>query len=143
MTEIRWSFNEEDCLEAIKQAASLKDNQQLFHDLAEIAQVKNSLKEIIDEVDAVDRQVKQTINDRAKALYGSDWDVISGDGFKISRSFTGAVYEVTGTPKKAFLKIVTNADSGAIDEYIKQHSKLPEGIALNENRGESIRITIK
>ena len=117
----------------------------MIEQLTTITKAKNELKDLLEIVEKHESAAKMIINARAKQLYGSDWQAIAGDGFKISRSFTGAVYTLNpdyNTPKK-FLKIVTSVDAKAVDAYRDEKNKLPVGVELNPTRGESIRITIK
>lgn len=130
-------------VELIKEAKDLKNNTNVFDKLAFVAQIKAQIGDLTEAFDKLEREVKYAINDRAKALYGKDWDVIAGDGYKVTRSFTGAVYDITDSTKKEFTKVTIAPDTKAIEEYVKAKSKLPNGVALNEHRGESIRITLK
>ena len=129
--------------EVIKEATDLENNKKVFDKLAYIAQIKKEIADMVEGFDKLEREVKYAINDRAKALYGKDWTVIAGEGFRVNRSFSGSVYEIIDAPPKQFVKVTTSPDTKAIDEYVKDKSKLPKGIALNEHRGESIRITVK
>jgi hypothetical protein len=76
-------------------------------------------------------------------LYGNDWNVIAGTGYKIGRQMSGAVYEINGDPAEQFVKIAKSVDSDAVTNYVKGNGKLPEGVAVNPNRTEVIRLTIK
>jgi len=80
---------------------------------------------------------------RPKALYGPQWQAIKGEGYKITRSYTGSIYEVTGEPAPELIEIKKSIKSKLVDEYVKAEGKLPEGIGYNPNRGEAIRITVK
>lgn len=143
--EINYTIEPEKFAESIAEAEKLEDNQQMIEQLTTITKAKNELKDLLEIVEKHESAAKMIINARAKQLYGSDWQAIAGDGFKISRSFTGAVYTLNpdyNTPKK-FLKIVTSVDAKAVDAYRDEKNKLPVGVELNPTRGESIRITIK
>lgn len=127
----------------IAKAKDLKDNDKIFATLSEIAKPKAELKEALDTIEAIEREVKQAISDRARALYGNDWTVIAGTGYKIGRQMSGAIYEINGDPEEHFLKIAKSVNSDAVTDHIKGVGKLPEGIAINPNRSEVIRITVK
>lgn len=124
-------------------ALKLEDNAELFNKLAEFATVKAKIKDAVEAIDKVETDIKGIINSKAKQLYGNDWQAIAGQGYKISRSFTGAKYEQVGAAPEQFIIIKQSVDSKAVDNYVKANSALPEGIAVNQSRGESIRITVK
>jgi hypothetical protein len=125
------------------EALSLDDNAALFGKLAEFAHVKAQIKDLGDLIDKAEIEIKGIINSKAKALYGPNWQAIAGPGYKISRSFTGAKYEQVGAAPEEFIIVKQSVDSKAVDNYVKGNSALPEGIAVNQARGESIRMTIK
>lgn len=132
-------------LDAIKASKTLKDDKLVFEKLAEFQAVKDQLAAAKEQLDDVEQQVKQAINDRAKATYGNQWDSIVSDGYKITRSFTGSVFNV-GDPAKVgdeFLKVELKPETKKIEDYIKSKGSLPEGLDYNPDRGESIRITVK
>lgn len=134
-------------IDAIKkiadEALSLDDNAAIFAKLAEFAHVKGQLDDALDAIKTAEAEIKGIINAKAKQLYGPNWQAISGAGYKISRSFTGAKYEQIGAAPEEFIVIKQSVDSKAVDNYVKANSALPEGIAVNQSRGESIRMTIK
>ena len=131
-------------VEGIAEAAlSLDDNAALFSKLAEFATVKRQLDDAMDAIKKVETDIKGIINAKAKQLYGPQWQAISGPGYKISRSYTGAKYEQVGSAPEQFIIVKQSVDSKAVDNYVKETSELPEGIAVNTARGESIRLTIK
>lgn len=143
--EINYAIEPEKFAESISAAEKLEDNKQMLEQLTVITKAKNEIKDLLETVEKYESAAKSIINARAKQLYGEDWQAIAGDGFKISRSFTGAVYTLNPdykTPKK-FLKVVTSIDTKAVDAYRDEKEKLPVGVELNPTRGESIRITIK
>ena len=55
----------------------------------------------------------------------------AGPGYKISRSFTGAKYEHVGEASEEFIVTKLSINSKAVDTYVKEHSDLPTGIAVN------------
>lgn len=124
-------------------ALSLDDNAALFGKLAEFATVKRQLDDAMDAIKKVETDIKGIINAKAKQLYGPQWQAISGPGYKISRSYTGAKYEQVGAAPEQFIIIKQSVDSKAVDDYVKGHNELPAGIAQSTARGESIRITVK
>lgn len=130
----------------LETATKLEDNQQLFEQLASISKAKKLVESALEEVEAVESDAKALINAKAKALYGPDWQAIAGEGYKISRQQTGSVYELSDPDKVAdeFVKIKMDPNAAAITNYRETHENaLPEGVSLNEQRGESIRIAIK
>ncbi len=131
--------------EAIDEALDLKDNEMLFGQLSSITSAKNDVKELLDKVEKIELEAKGLINSKAKALYGNDWQVISGKGYKILRSPTGSVFTRNPDVKvsKKFIKIVESIDTDAVKAELDKTEKLPKGIELNPSRGETIKITIK
>jgi len=131
--------------EAIAKSADL-EHEQAFAALADITKAKKELADALETLEGVEREVKYTIDDRAKALYGTDWQAIAGDGYKITRSKTGAVYVINPEvkPAKKFLKITETVNAKAIEAELEAHDgKLPRGIEYNPSRGTMIRITLK
>ena len=124
-------------------ALKLEDNAELFTKLAEFAKIKKQIADAVEAIDRVEVDIKGVINAKAKQLYGNDWQAIAGPGYKISRSFTGAKYEHVGEASEEFIVTKLSINSKAVETYVKKHSELPTGIAVNSARGESIRITVK
>ena len=127
----------------VSEALKLEDNAELFTKLAEFAKIKKQIADAVEAIDRVEVDIKGVINAKAKQLYGNDWQAIAGPGYKISRSFTGAKYEHVGEASEEFIVTKLSINSKAVDTYVKEHSDLPNGIAVNSARGESIRITVK
>ena len=125
---------------------TIENDEQFFKGLAAIGIAKSVLKDAMEVVDEYELQAKGLINAKAKALYGSDWQVIKGEHFKVSRSFTGQLYEITNedTVEADFVKVKIAPNAKEIETFRETHdNKLPDGVAINEHRGESIRITVK
>jgi hypothetical protein len=127
----------------ISEASELENNDELFGHLAEIARIKQDFKDVTEVLDRLELEIKQEINEKAKALYGPQWQAIKGDGYKITRSYTGSIYEVTGEPAPELIEVTKSIKSKLVEEYVKAKGTLPEGIGYNPNRGEAIRITVK
>ena len=127
----------------VSEALKLEDNAELFTKLAEFAKIKKQIADAVEAIDRVEVDIKGVINAKAKQLYGNDLQAIAGPGYKISRSFTGAKYEHVGEASEEFIVTKLSINSKAVDTYVKEHSDLPTGIAVNSARGESIRITVK
>lgn len=127
----------------IADAPELESSEAVFEGLSQIAAAKAEANRVLDEVVAAELQVKQAINDKAKALYGPNWEAIKGERFKIVRYRTGSIYELAGEADPEFLKVTTTVDSDAVDKYVTERETLPEGIEINPNRGETIRITVQ
>lgn len=126
----------------IGKAKDLNDNNKVFATLSKVRKPMADLKDALETIEAIERDIKQAISDKARALYGNDWKVISGTGYKIGRQLSGAVYEMNGEPDERFLVIKKSIDSKAVTEYVKGEGKLPKGITAATNRTESIRITL-
>ena len=129
--------------EQIESATKIDDAESFFEEITKIEKAKKEIKDLSDQIYSMEQDVKGLINTKAKALYGGDWQVIKGERFKITRSKTGDVYLVNGTPSAKFTKVKVSVDSKTVDDYVTEHDKLPKGIEINDQRGESLRITIK
>jgi hypothetical protein len=127
----------------LEKAEKLEDNELLFGALAMIDFEKRKLAAANEAFEAVEREVKQKINDKANALYGTNWAAIKGNGYKITKSSVGSVYTIVGQTGEDFVEVKLAPKTKAINDFVKAHSTLPEGIEYNPNRGESIRITVK
>lgn len=129
-------------IENVKKAET---DEQFFMALSAIAIAKKVLGDAVEVVENYEAQAKGLINAKAKALYGPDWQVIKGERFKISRSFTGAIYEIDEDKvAEDFVKVKFMPNAREIETFRETHdNKLPDGVAINEHRGESIRIAVK
>lgn len=133
----------------IGNSKDLKGDEQFFEAMSAMSFAKQAVKDVLDQVESYERDAKQQINDRAKALYGKDWQVIEGEHFKISRSATGSVYELIDSEAAAkvdpnLIKVAMAVDAKVADTYRESHdNKVPNGIAVNEHRGERIMITVR
>lgn len=128
--------------DAINNATSLNDNDQVFAALASYVLPKKQLEDALDKIASIEAAAKGIIKARAEALYGAEWDAIKGHGYKVSRQPTGAVFEVTGKPKKEFVITKVSVDSKKVVDYVKANGKMPAGIELNKNRGDSLRVKV-
>jgi len=124
----------------------IETDEKFFASLSAIVNAKNLIKDALDDIESYESQAKGQINAKAKALYGQDWTVIAGEHFKISRSPVGQLYEVTDPDKvdAEYVTIKISPNSRTIETYRESHDNtIPEGIAINEQRTESIRVAIK
>ena len=129
--------------DSINNAPELNDNEQLFAALASVVAPKKQLEDALDEVKKLEGVAKGLISSKAKQLYGEDWTAIKGDGYKIARVKTGAVYNIVGKARGQFLEVKTTVNKDAVNDYVKLKNKLPAGIEVNQTRGESLRLTLK
>lgn len=143
--KIEHEINLENLHKTIEESLNFNDNEMLFGQLSSITTAKNEIKDLLDKVEKIELEAKGLINSKAKALYGNDWQVISGKGYKILRSPTGAVFTRNPAIKvdKKFIKIVESINTDAVKAELDKTEKLPTGIELNPDRGETIKITIK
>lgn len=145
MIKIEAEFDPEAIKETIASSQKLEDDHKVFEQLASIAKLKKQLANAQDEFDQLEREAKQAINDRAKSLYGEDWSAIKGDKFKIVRYLSGSVYEIVDTDAVDTIfvkKVDPTLDTDAIDVYRETKSSLPDGIGVNPNRKEVIRVSV-
>ena len=129
--------------EQIEKATKIEDGEKFFESLSEVYAIKAEIGAVLDQITSIETEAKGLINSKAKALYGNEWQAISGEKFKITRSKTGDVYTLTGKAAPRFVKIKKSVDSKAVENYIAEKGKLPAGIEINDQRGESIRVTLK
>ena len=129
--------------EQIEKSTKIEDGEKFFETLAAVYAVKAQIAALEDQITSIETEAKGLINTKAKALYGNEWQAISGEKFKITRSRTGEVYTIVGNAPPRFIKIKKTVDSKAVDNYVAEKGKLPTGIEINDQRGESIRVTIK
>ncbi len=141
--KLEFEFDKEKLFAGIKNATDLDNDNSVFEALALLADIKKQFNDVYDEVSKLDTEVKQAINDRAKAVIGVDWQAIAGDKYKITKSKAGAVYEINGKPKDDFVTVKFSVNTKAVDNEFQSTGKLPSGIAVNEHRSESIRVTLK
>jgi len=129
--------------EQIEKATKIEDGEKFFESLSEVYAIKDEISAAIDNIISIETDVKGLINTKAKALYGNEWQAISGKTFKITRSRTGDIYTIIGKVAPRFKKVKESVDSKAVDNYVAKNGKLPDGIEINDQRGESIRVTLK
>ena len=127
----------------IESSKKITGDEAYFEQLSKIQATKKVLGDIEDQLKSIEAEAKGFINSKAKALYGDNWTVIDGANFKISRSKTGDVYIINGSPASQFIKTKVSVDTKAVDKYITENKKLPKYIEVNDQRGESIKITVK
>lgn len=128
---------------SVEDATKIEDSEEFFTQMTAVVGIERLIKDVLEQVGSVVTDVKGLVNAKAKALYGPDWQVISADRFKITRSKTGDLYLINGTPNPKFIKIKKSVDSKAIEEFVAKNDKLPAGIEINDQRGESLRISFK
>lgn len=141
--EIKAEFDLDKFRQEIEASKQIKGDENYFSQLAKIEEVKAQIKRLQDELISIEVQAKGLIDAKAKALVGDNWQVIAGEGFKITRSPTGSVYDIVGSPSPKFVIVKKAVDTKVVDEYIAKRAKLPKGIAVNEERNYSIRINLK
>ena len=130
---------------SILEATDLNDNEAMFAKLTEISKAKKELSDALDQITSLESLAKSEIDSRAKTLYGNDWQAIAGAGYKISRSFTGAVYNISPDvkPAKKYLVIKESINTKVVEAELEVSGKLPKGIEPNKARGTMIRISLK
>lgn len=146
MIELNIKIDDEQLENTINNAEQLKDNDKVFASLTEVVKAKKQIEDALEVVSKLEAKAKQDIDAKAKALYGNDWQAIAGTGYKITRSFTGAVYMINPdqSPDKKYLKVTESIDTAKVKAAIELNDgKLPKGIELNPHRNTSIRITLK
>jgi len=130
--------------EVIEKAKDLNDNQDLFSQLVEVYRAKKQVADVLDQLISIETEAKGFIKAKADNLFGKEWSAIKGDGYKITKSGTGSVFNILpeAKPPKKFLVIKESLDSKLVEAHIKETGKLPKGIEYNPSRGSSLRVTI-
>lgn len=144
--DLTLQFDTDELADQIKAAQKLETDEAVFAGLAKVVSAKKDLATAKEALDKVESTVKSAINDKAKALYGPNWQAIAGQGFKITRSQSGAVYEVLDNEQAidaGVVKVDIKPDTDKINEFLETKEKLPPGIGRNESRTEQIRITLE
>lgn len=130
--------------EIIEKATELNDSQELFDSLVEVYRAKKQIGDVLDQLTSIETEAKGLIKNKADTLYGKEWTAIKGNGYKITKSATGSVFNILpdAKPPKEFVVIKETLDSKKVEEFIKEKGKLPKGIEYNPERGSSIRVTV-
>jgi len=142
IVKIELEINVDELKDVIKDSTDLNDNEQLFSNLVQFARAKKQIGDVLDQITSIEDEAKGLIKSKAQALYGDGWQAIKGKGYKISRSYTGAVFSLDGKAPKEFVIVKESLDSKLIENYIKETGKLPKGVSYNPSRGTSLRITV-
>lgn len=144
MKTLHYEIDIEQLRSTIDNALKLEDNASIFNELSTIAKAKKEVSDLLEAIEKIEREAKGAINAKAKALYGIDWSVIKGDGYKIIRYFGGDVYAKAEGAKISpkFTKIIEKLDTEAITAYLEEKQELPDGLELNSNRSEIVRVTV-
>lgn len=143
--KLELEINIEELKEVVEKVKDLNDSKELFNSLAEVYRAKKQIGDLMDELISIETEAKGLIKAKADALYGHSWSAIKGDGYKITKSYTGAVYNIMPDQKvkKDFLIIKEYLDSKLIEAHLKETGKLPKGIEYNPSRGSSIRVSVQ
>ena len=144
MSELHISIDGDRIEKVIQDSKDLPADEKVFKELAWLTENKKAINELLDEWEALDRQVKQALNDKAKTLLGPEWKALDGNGFSLRRSLTGSIYQLTDPEKvpDKLLEVKLTVKSKEVENYIKANSKLPVGLSYNPNRNEQIRIKL-
>lgn len=141
--KIEVEFDVDKIKEDIKNAKTLESDRDFFQNLVVLTKLKKKLEEAFDIYEGIEREIKQEISDKAKALYGDSWTAIKGDNFKITRSFFGSVYGVDDDTPAKWVKIKKSPNTEEINNFIKEKNTLPKGVIYSPNRTESIKIKVQ
>lgn len=130
--------------DVIDESKELNDNQEMFDKLVEVYRVKKQVGDILDQIISIETDVKGWIKSKANALYGNEWRAIKGNGYKISKSPTGSVFNIIpdSEPPKEFVVVKESLDTALVENFIRETGKLPKGIEYNVSRGSSIRVSV-
>lgn len=145
IVEISYQIDLTKITDDIASSDNLENDRDVFAALSAIEVVKHEFKLAEKKIEEIEKQVKTTIDARARKLYGNHWTVIkdSEDRYKIIKVPTGPVFEASDKAPDEFLKAQISVNTEAVESFIKDHSKLPKGISYNGVRGQSIRISVK
>jgi len=128
----------------IRKSKDMQTDEKILHELSWLMEGKQAVDNLVDEWEALERKIKQALNDKAKTLLGPEWKALDGDGFSLRRSMTGSVYQLTDPDKvdDKLLEVKLSVKTKEVENYIKANSKLPEGLSFNPSRNEQIRIKL-
>jgi len=144
--ELRVDIDLDAIQKTIIDATKLGNNNSIFEALAQIEKAKQEFLDSFEVLLQAERDVKITIDGKAKTEYGEEWDVIVGTNYQIGKSLTGALYvpaqDLTDVPEE-FLTVRRNLDSIAVDKYIVDNGTLPDGVEYNPSRGRTIKIKVQ
>jgi hypothetical protein len=145
MITLNYELDDKKLADSINSAIELKDNNEMFEQLSAVSKAKKEIEDALEQIAKIELVAKGFINSKAKQLYGKDWQTVTGQGYKITRSSTGNIYiRNPDLPvSKKFIELKESLLTKVIDAELEKTGKLPKGIELNPSRGESIRITIK
>ena len=90
-------------------------------------------------------EIKETLKKKGRKKYKSNFSAINSRRVSISWYDSGAAFIAPDMAKIKgdFKKITESLDGVAVRAYFKEHGQLPKGIARNESRTETCRITIR
>lgn len=142
--ELHIIINADKIERTIRKSKDLQADEEIFHELSWLMSNKKAVDNLVDEWEALERTIKQALNDKAKSLLGPNWKALDGDGFKLRRSMTGSIYQISEPDKVPdnLLEVKLSVKAKEVENYIKANSKLPEGLTYNPNRNEQLRITL-
>jgi hypothetical protein len=146
MFEAHIKVDPEALAKTVKGLADLNNSKELYNAIAGVQAELDKVLKVQRQLEEIQSDLKQVVDLRGTALYGANWKAVEGEGYKIVKSPTGAVYTLQpdSKPSKNFLKIETSVNTDVVNEYIAEHDgKLPKGIDMNPKRGASIRIAVK
>lgn len=124
------SKNLRDCAELDAAARTLTDKQERLVNEIRI-------------VDQLQEKLKSAVGLRASELYGDAWEPVESKTYKVLRVKQGALYSVCSEVDSKFTKQSISIDATKVTAYLKTYARLPDGIELNENRGERVTINLK
>jgi hypothetical protein len=131
--------------QTIRKSKDVQNDEQVFHELSWLMQNKKAVDELNDQWEALERKIKEALNDKAKSLLGPEYKALDGDGWSLRRSLTGSIYQIANPEAvpEDLLEVKLTVKSKEVGNYIKANSKLPDGLAYNPNRNESLKVTLK
>lgn len=122
-----------DKLNQLKEAENFSDNRELERSLLSLLEAKKQLDTIFDEVK---NALKQNVQKQGLQF-------LEGESVKVTISPTGSRYRLINPDNCPPEVLEVKLNPSAIDAYLENNNKLPEGIQELEVRSTAIRITTK
>ena len=120
-------------LEELKTCSDFVTNREAENSLLSLLEAKKQLDEVYDEVR---ESLKQNIQNEGL-------DFVEGELIKVSVYQAGLRYKLVDKEKCPPEVLDIKLNPSAVDAYLENHNKLPEGVDELETRSTGIRITTK
>jgi len=122
-----------DKLNQLKEAKNFSDNSELETSLLSLLEAKKQVEAVYDDV-------KEALK---KNVQNQGLQFLEGEIVKVTISQTGSRYKLIDPNSCPPEVLEVKLNPSAVDAYLENNNKLPEGVSELEVRSTSIRITAK